>query len=222
MVQMAPPCGRVLTGPKTLGLSRAQDFLDASAHPARGLGDLLPDRREDSENSGSVDFVDGPVTERRGIDGERRRPLLAVLLVSEAGRKIGGDRISERAELRDRGGCPPAHGDRVDARLDQPASIKRLLAGLGEPDFGEAAESVFMRPPRHHVAQEPLLCASRRYGQLKAAPVAILARLRRLDFPNRQLVHALSPKTGSNQPTRMNEMRADNLGHFKTADAELV
>jgi hypothetical protein len=112
--------------------------------------------------------------------------LLAVFLVAEAGGEASGDFGGERAELRDDDGFLPGLLDRVHAGPGQLASRVTLFAGLLKADLGVAAEPHLAGVARPHEAENPLLRPVGRDGQLKAAPVAIFARLRGFDFTCRQ------------------------------------
>src|ERR1700733_7037819 len=100
MVEMASPCGWVLAGPKTLGLGRAQDLLDATAESRCGFTLRLPNRLEHAQNMFGVDRVDRLVADGFGVNGQRHRPLRFVLIVAEAVGEICGDRIGHLAERR--------------------------------------------------------------------------------------------------------------------------
>src|ERR1700722_18770909 len=69
---------------------------------------------------------------------KRHRPLSLVLLISEALALLGDNLICQLAERRD-ALVLFALGDRVDAAAREPSARHRLLAGLGEFDFGIAA-----------------------------------------------------------------------------------
>lgn len=141
-----------------------------------------------------VDRVDRLVADGFGVNGQRHRPLRFVLIVAEAVGEICGDRIGHLAERRDGDVFLPALLDRIDTTFGEPPTVESLLSSLSEADLGIRAKSHLVRLAGQHVAQDPLLRAARRDGQLKPATVAILARLCGLDLARRQLGHVLRPQ----------------------------
>ena len=119
---------------------------DALAHGPGGLHPHVPDGREDLKHVGTVNLTDRPVADARdGVPLQAAQPVLRLLRTAPA-----------RPLLLDYGGCGPGEGghapgaaplgERVAARAAELAVGEGLLAGLGQRDQGDAAESEFVFP----------------------------------------------------------------------------
>lgn len=98
--QVAAPCRRVFARAMALGLGGVENRFDSAPETRGGFRLFGPKRLEHLENGRSIDFIDRPGPQRRGLFGERCDPLAAMLLVSPL-RALGLDqRVGDLPERR--------------------------------------------------------------------------------------------------------------------------
>ena len=175
---------------------------DALAHSPSGLRLHVPDRREDLQHVGAVDLRDRPVPDgREGVALKAPQPVVrvppaapsALLLLDDAPGRFGkgGNALD----------APPL-GQRVPAGPGQLAVGEGQLAGFGERDEPDGAESEFAPSSAD---DEPLDPASRALGldvEEQAVPVGVASRRRGTDEGGREGLFgmAASVKAGRTPP----------------------
>ena len=134
--EMATPCGGIFTGAEALGLGGIQNLFDPAAQAGSRFGLLGPQRFEDRQNVRRCDAIDRKRAQGLGVDRQGHFPLRAVLVVSEACRKVRSDIIGQLAKGRD-SLLPLAIGNRVYASLGQLARLAGGVSCLFERDQWE-------------------------------------------------------------------------------------
>src|ERR1700731_4243276 len=171
---MATPCGGVLARTQALGLGGVENALNMTAKARSGLRLCHPDWLEHAQDIFGRDRVNRLHAQWRSVGFERHSPLLPVFVVSEALALFCNNLICQLAERRD-ALVLFAIGERGNAAARESSARHRLLAGLGEFDFGIAAQAHLASLALPKEAENPFLRPSRRDGQLQPATVAVLA-----------------------------------------------
>ncbi len=187
LLKVSLPAGRVLAFAQSSGLGPIKHRLDASSHPAGGLGLDRPDRLQDGQHQSGVDVRDAPTSEDRiGIGRRGAFPLLGMLFVAPASlvrADVGGGRLLERKALggvqRGANACELSLLDRIDAVELEASGVPRHRPRFRQADRMNRAQPHLPGTALEHVAIDPRFAATCLDVQVEASAIGGHPRSRR-------------------------------------------